>query len=137
MGLVMHQRKYALQLVLEVGLSCAKPAGTPIDVNMKLTSKKYDEQTGQNHEDQLKSKKSHMDAALRIVKYIKRHPDQGILLSNSSNNDMSAYCDAEWATCPITSKSVTGYMIKMGKSIMSWKEKKRTTISRSSAEAEY
>jgi len=47
-GIVMHQRKYALQLISEVGLSAAKPSGTPIDVNVKLTSKQYDDQTGQN-----------------------------------------------------------------------------------------
>lgn len=82
-------------------------------------------------------KKSHLDATLRIVKYIKKHPGQGILLSNSSNIELTAYYNADWATCPLTRKSVTGYVIKMGGSTMSWKAKKQTTVSRSSAEAEY
>lgn len=50
-GLVMHQRKYALELISETGLSRAKSAGTPIDVHIKLTSKQYNEQTGQNQDD--------------------------------------------------------------------------------------
>lgn len=113
-GVVMHQRKYALQLISEIGLSGAKIAGTHID-NMKLTSRHYDEQTGQNQEEPLtdqvtyqklirkllylnmtrpdislsvqtlnqflyQPKKSHMDAALGVVKYIKRQPGQGISL---------------------------------------------------------
>lgn len=35
-GIIMHQRKYALELISEAGLSTAKPAVTPIDTNMKL-----------------------------------------------------------------------------------------------------
>ncbi|XP_015165801.1 uncharacterized protein [Solanum tuberosum] len=42
-GILMHQRKYALELISEVGMTAAKPAGTPIDINVKLTSKLYDE----------------------------------------------------------------------------------------------
>lgn len=82
-------------------------------------------------------KRSHMDVALRIVKYIKQQPGQGILLSSNPNNEVTAYCDADWAACPITRRSVTGYVIKLGESMVSWKAKKQTTISRSAAEAEY
>lgn len=41
-GMVMHQRKYTLELISEVGLTTAKPASTPIDHNVKLTSTLYD-----------------------------------------------------------------------------------------------
>ncbi|XP_015165095.1 uncharacterized mitochondrial protein AtMg00810-like [Solanum tuberosum] len=160
-GVVMHQRKYALQLISEVGLSGAKTTGTPMDVNVKLTSKQYDDQTGQNQNEPLadqsayqkligkllylnmtrpdisfsvqtlsqflhQPKKSHMDAALRVVKYIKRQPGQGILLSSKCSNEIIAYCDADWAACPLTRKSVTGYVIKLGESVVSWKAKKQT-----------
>lgn len=39
----MQQRKYALELLSELGLGAAKPAGTPIDNNLKLTSRQFDE----------------------------------------------------------------------------------------------
>lgn len=52
-GVVMHQRRYALQLIYEVGLSRAKPFGTHMDVNTKITSKQYDDQTKKNQEEPL------------------------------------------------------------------------------------
>ncbi|XP_070050013.1 uncharacterized mitochondrial protein AtMg00810-like [Nicotiana tomentosiformis] len=38
----MSQRKYALELILELGLAGAKPASTPLEVNQKLTSVDFD-----------------------------------------------------------------------------------------------
>ncbi|MDV3143949.1 MAG: reverse transcriptase domain-containing protein, partial [Candidatus Phytoplasma australasiaticum] len=37
-GIFMSQRKYALELVSEAGLAGVKPATTPLECNMKLTS---------------------------------------------------------------------------------------------------
>ncbi|XP_019246298.1 PREDICTED: uncharacterized protein LOC109225945 [Nicotiana attenuata] len=44
-GILMHQRKYTLELISELGLGDAKPAVTPIEANTKLTTKDYDEHT--------------------------------------------------------------------------------------------
>jgi len=41
-GYVMNQRKYALQLISEIGLSGAKPVHIPLDPNVRLTSIEYD-----------------------------------------------------------------------------------------------
>ncbi|KAF3614676.1 hypothetical protein FXO38_35522 [Capsicum annuum] len=38
-GILMHQRKYTLELLSELGLTAAKPVVTPMDYNAKLTSK--------------------------------------------------------------------------------------------------
>jgi len=170
----MHQRRYALELLAELGLGAAKPAGAPIDYNLKLTSKQFDDHVKHMKPDNdpptdqrayqrlvgkllyltmtrpdiafsvqtlsqfLQSpKKSHMEAAVRVVRYVKNQPGLGVLLSSSSEEKVSAYCDADWASCPQTRRSVTGYFVKLGDSIVSWKSKKQTTVSRSSAEAEF
>lgn len=78
-----------------------------------------------------------MEVALRVVRYIKRQPAMGILMSSRKQNRPTAYCDADWAVCPNTRRSVTGFLVKHGDSLISWKSKKQTTISRSSAESEY
>ncbi|XP_060210330.1 uncharacterized mitochondrial protein AtMg00810-like [Lycium barbarum] len=186
-GILMHQSKYALDLISESGLSAAKPASTPIDTNVKLTTREYDqyvkeirnqegeghEQRSDNKEDELledqgsyqrligkllyltvtildiaysvqtlsqflqQPKRSHMEAALRIVRYVKTQPGQGILMSSTRKDIVTTFCDVDWAACSFSRKLVTGFMIKLGESLISWKSKKQTTISRSSAEAEY
>lgn len=78
-----------------------------------------------------------MEAALRVVRYLSLEPGLGVLMSSTGSNELTAYCDADWASCPNTRKSITGYMVKYGESLISWKSKKQNTISRSSAEAEY
>lgn len=50
-GILMHHRKYALELISEVGMTTTKPAGTPIDTNIKLTSNLCDEHVNQYQEE--------------------------------------------------------------------------------------
>ncbi|XP_031252839.1 uncharacterized protein LOC116110760 [Pistacia vera] len=76
-------------------------------------------------------KQSHLEAALRIVKYIKKSPGLGLLMSSNSSMELIAYCDSDWAACPVSRKSVSGYCVKLGESLISWKTKKQSTVSRS------
>lgn len=45
-GILLIQRKYALQLVSDLGLGETKPAATPVDLNQRSTSQEYDKHTG-------------------------------------------------------------------------------------------
>ncbi|XP_070035471.1 uncharacterized mitochondrial protein AtMg00810-like [Nicotiana tomentosiformis] len=42
-GILMHQRKYTLELIFELGLGAAKPATTPLETNAMLTTKEFDD----------------------------------------------------------------------------------------------
>ncbi|XP_070007647.1 uncharacterized mitochondrial protein AtMg00810-like [Nicotiana sylvestris] len=48
-GILIHQRKYTLELISELGLGAAKPAKTPIESNIKLTTKEYEEHTNNSN----------------------------------------------------------------------------------------
>ena len=78
-----------------------------------------------------------MKAALHVVRYLKSSPGQGILMAHSSTAQLTAFCDSDWASCPDIRRSTTGYCILLGKSPISWKSKKHSIVSRSSAKAEY
>lgn len=79
----------------------------------------------------------HLQAAYKVVRYLKSTLGQGILLSSSSPLQLIAYSDADWGSCPQSRQSLTGYCVTIGNSLISWKAKKQPTVSRSSAEAEY
>ena len=50
---------------------------------------------------------------------------------------VSAYCDADWGACQMSAKSLIGFCVFLGSSLISWKTKKQKTVSKSIAEAEY
>ncbi|XP_074300939.1 secreted RxLR effector protein 161-like [Silene latifolia] len=80
---------------------------------------------------------NHMTAAIHVLKYLAKDVSQGILLNNKSSFQLEGFCDADWAACPQTRRSVSGYIVFLGGSLISWKSKKQQTVSLSSAEAEY
>nr|VDC58817.1 unnamed protein product [Brassica rapa] len=79
----------------------------------------------------------HWEAALRVVRFLKGCPGQGILLRSDSNLELSVYVNADWSTCPLTRRSLSSYVVLLGGNPISWKTKKQKTVSDSSAEAEY
>ena len=79
----------------------------------------------------------HLEAAYRILHYLKRNPGQGILFHSDNSLFINAYCDADWEGCLMTRHSTTQYIVFLGKSPISWRSKNQTVASRSSAEAEY
>jgi len=78
-----------------------------------------------------------LKAAFHLLRYLKTDPTLGIFMSYDQSYNVRVYCDSDWAACPDSRKSVSGYIVLLGNSPLSWKSKKQETISLSSAEAEY
>jgi hypothetical protein len=79
----------------------------------------------------------HLTMLKRILRYIKGTAHLGVQLRSISSPSITAYSDADWAGCPDTRRSTSGFCIFLGSSLISWSSKRQTTVSRSSAEAEY
>ncbi|XP_019242687.1 PREDICTED: uncharacterized protein LOC109222834, partial [Nicotiana attenuata] len=146
-GIHMCQRKYALELLFETGLSGGKPALTPLEFNHKLTSIEFDKVFNKENlsDDRLLEdrsgyqrivgrllyltmtrpdiafvvqvlsqfmhapKQSHLDAAMRVIRYIKGNPGLGLFLPSTGNQKLVPFCDSDWGACVEIRKSVTGY----------------------------
>jgi hypothetical protein len=79
----------------------------------------------------------HLTAMKRILRYLRGTSDFGLLLHRSSSSDLVIYTDTDWAGCPDTRRSMSGYVVFFGDNLVSWSAKRQTAVFRSSAEAEY
>lgn len=162
-GIYIHQRKYALNLLNTTGLLAAKPSHITLEAQHNLNTESgtplsdgsiYRRLVGQliyltitrpelSYPVHILSQfmanptNVHWNAALKLVRYLKNAPGQGLLLSATSSLSLQVFCDADWAACLMTRRSVSGYCVMLGNSLLSWKCKKQQTVARSSAESEY
>ena len=79
----------------------------------------------------------HWEAALHLLRYLKGCPSMGLFYPAHNPSGLEAYSYADWASCLDSRKSFTGFCIYFGKALISWKIKRQTIVSKSSAEAEY
>ncbi|GJS46299.1 ribonuclease H-like domain-containing protein [Tanacetum coccineum] len=79
----------------------------------------------------------HFYVLKRILSYVRGTINHGLQLHVSSTSQLTAYTDADWACCPVTRRSTSGYCVFLGDNLFSWSAKRQDTLSRSSAEAEY
>ncbi|KAL4558415.1 hypothetical protein LXL04_036615 [Taraxacum kok-saghyz] len=162
-GIMVSQRNYSLQLLEDAGLLAAKAKNTPMDPRSSLNShngEDYDDPSQyrrligrliylnitrpdlsfavkQLSQFMSRPKIPHYEAACHLLRYLKQAPGQGIFFPAKSNFQLKGFCDSDWAKCTETRRSVTGFCIFLGESLISWKSKKQPTVSRSSGEAEY
>ncbi|XP_071713020.1 uncharacterized mitochondrial protein AtMg00810-like [Rutidosis leptorrhynchoides] len=79
----------------------------------------------------------HLAALWRIIRYVQGTMDLGLQLYASSTASLISYSDVDWAGCPTTRHSTSGYCVFLGNNLLSWSSKRQLTASRSSAEAKY
>ncbi|KAL2232558.1 UNVERIFIED_CONTAM: Retrovirus-related Pol polyprotein from transposon RE2 [Sesamum indicum] len=162
-GLYITQTKYILDIVKDTGLLKAKPASSPFPAGLKLAAgsgspfsrpDSYRRLVGRllylgfsrpdiSYPVQQLSQylnhplDSHWKAALHVVRYLKGSPSKGLYFPAANTFNLRAFCDANWASCLDSRRSLTGYCIFLGDALVPWKTKKQSTVSRSTAESEY
>jgi hypothetical protein len=66
---------------------------------------------------------THFQLIKRIVRYIRGTSSYGLQLHRDSSHDLVAYPDMDWACCPDTGKSTSGFGEFLGSNLVSWSSK--------------
>ncbi|KAK8710039.1 hypothetical protein V6N13_145383 [Hibiscus sabdariffa] len=161
-GIVINQRKYVLDLLKDTGLLGCKPVDTPMDANISfnptstpcankerfqnivgkllyLSHTRPDITFAVNVLSQHMHQPSveHMQATLRVLKYLKGTPGHGLIFRKSLDRSVKLYTDSSWAGSLTHRRSTSGYCSFLWGNMVTWRSKKQAVISRSSAEAEF
>jgi hypothetical protein len=162
-GLFLSQRQYAADLLQRAGMSECHPTATPVDSKSKLSASdgkpvadpsEYRSLAGALQYLTLTRpdiayavqqvclfmhdpRESHLVLIKRILRYMKGTLSDGLHLGSGSIDSLTAYSDADWAGCPDSRRSTSGFCVYLGDNLVSWSSKRQTTVSGSSAEAEY
>jgi histone deacetylase 1/2 len=164
-GFILSQSAYATDLLERAGMANCKPMATPADAKSKPSvgdgaplrpqeaswyrsmagALQYLTLTRPDIAYAVQQVCLHMHAPTdyhntllkRILRYIKGTATHGLHLHAVRSPTLTAYTDADWAGCPDTRRSTSGFAVFLGGALVSWSSKRQTTVSRSSAEAEY
>ncbi|XP_071686274.1 uncharacterized mitochondrial protein AtMg00810-like [Rutidosis leptorrhynchoides] len=134
-GLFLSQKQYATEVIERAGMPTCHPCRTPVEPGAKFTC----------HGPPVKDPTLYrsLAGALQYLTFTRPDisyagtTDLGLQLYASSPTSLVAYSDADWAGCPTTRRSTSGYCVFLGNNLLSWSSKRQLTPSRSSAEAEY
>ncbi|GJZ30301.1 ribonuclease H-like domain-containing protein [Tanacetum coccineum] len=121
-GLFLSQSKFVEEILKRGHMQNCNPCRTPVDTETKLGS------DGDHVSDPTLYRS--LAGALQYLTFTR--PDLSYAVQQ-----LSAYTDADWAGCPVTRWSTSGYWVFLGDNLLSWSAKLQVTLSRSSAEAEY
>ncbi|XP_021857849.2 uncharacterized mitochondrial protein AtMg00810-like [Spinacia oleracea] len=161
--MLLSQQKYAHDILERAGMCNCKLAATPVDTQSKLSvesgPKVQDPTKYRNLAGALQyltftrpdvayairqvclfmhdRREPYFDALKRILRYVQGTIDHGLHLYPTTVLQFITYTDADWAGCPDTRRSTSGYCCFLGNNLISWPSKRQHTLSRSSAEAEY
>uniref|UniRef100_A0A3Q7IZ01 Reverse transcriptase Ty1/copia-type domain-containing protein n=1 Tax=Solanum lycopersicum TaxID=4081 RepID=A0A3Q7IZ01_SOLLC len=83
------------------------------------------------------SKKMHLQAAKRILRYLNGTSDLGILYQMRAAGDLVGYTYSDYAGNLEDRKSTSGYVFMLSSGVISWSSKKQPIVFLSTTEAEY
>ena len=139
-GIFISQQKYVIDLLIETGKIGCKPVSTPMDPNHKLGEVKekpvvdkrmhqrlvgrliYFAHTRPNitysvsviNQFMYDPREPHLQAAYRVLHYLKGNPRKGILLKKNNTLVLEVYTDADYAGSLVDRRSTTGYCTFLG-----------------------
>ncbi|GJX88282.1 ribonuclease H-like domain-containing protein, partial [Tanacetum coccineum] len=135
-GMFLSQSKYATQILERTHMAGCNSSRTPVDTEFKLGDD-GDPVSGPMLYRSVAGYLQYLTFTRPDISYAVQHVYHGLQLFSSYVTSLVAYSDADWAGCPTTRRSTSGYCVFFSNNLLSWSSKRQSTLSRSSAEAEY
>jgi hypothetical protein len=66
----------------------------------------------------------HLSLMKRVLRYVKGTLDAGLHIGTSSPTTITTYSDADWAGCPDSRRSTSGFCVYLGHNLVSWSSKR-------------
>lgn len=79
----------------------------------------------------------HWEAAKRVAWYLKGTCTLKLVLGGEHPTRLLGFTDSDFANCPDTRRSVSGYCFTMGSGMVTWSARQQKTVSLSTCKAEY
>jgi hypothetical protein len=79
----------------------------------------------------------HWDATTRVLKYLKGTCSLSLILGGPNPITLTGFSNSDYANCPDSSHSTSGYCFSLGSGVISWSLRKQRTVADSSCYAEY
>ncbi|GAU26641.1 hypothetical protein TSUD_102510 [Trifolium subterraneum] len=165
-GLLMHQRRYASEVLKRFEMDNCNHAITPSEPRLQLSKSEEEAEVDPTQYRRLigslrylyntrsdlayivgivsrfiqKPKLSHLAAVKRILRYIRGTMDYGILFPSTDKGKqckLVAYSDSSWCGDIEDRKSTAGYVFLLGGAPIAWSSKKESVVALSSCEVEY
>ncbi|GKB08406.1 ribonuclease H-like domain-containing protein, partial [Tanacetum coccineum] len=122
-GMFLSQKKYAVEILERAGMVNCDPSRNPVDTESNWVIQRVCLHTHDPREPHIALCLRYFGLWFAVVLLI--------------DTDLVAYLHADWAGCPTTWRSTSGYCVFLGNNLLSWSSKRQPTLSRFSAEAEY
>lgn len=79
----------------------------------------------------------HLQAAKRVLRYVKGTMDLGVFYRKEDNGELMAYTDSDYAGDVDDRKSTSGYVFLLSEGVVSRSSKKQPVVTFSTTEAEF
>ena len=147
------------------GMELANPVATPVDTSTKFMKSTDEDESFDQHQYQsaigsllylsigtrpdiafalsnaakfsAQPAKRHWTVVKRIMRYLRGTVNLGLAFTPQLSGEVIGYSDADWGGDVNDRKSTSGYLFQVCGAAISWRSKKQTCVTLSTAEAEY
>ena len=160
-SVVIHQEKYTLDVLERFNMLKCKPCSTPADRDIysedtteEIPDGPYRSLLGSINYLSVCSRpdlsfivgflsrflehptKKRWSEGMRVLRYLRQTSNYGLIYKSTKCKDIVYYSDADYASCPVTRKSVSGSLVECDSGPLAWGSQHQRVISLSSSESE-